>query len=91
MALALVRPDDFADLDDDFDRDDLDDFEEDFDGRLDAGVFVSAALEPRRLRFASDTARRLVGPRTGERARKIHPTPGTCLPPSRRPSWKSQS
>jgi hypothetical protein len=44
----------------------------------------------RRLaRSASRTATRLFGPRTGVRGVKIHPTPGTGLPPISRPSSKS--
>src|ERR1039458_3014273 len=37
---------------------------------------------------ASRVALRLRGPRTGRRGVKIHPTPGTGLPPTRRPSSK---
>ncbi len=41
--------------------------------------------------LASCTARRLTGPRTGERKRNTQPTPGTGLPPTRRPSSKSHA
>jgi hypothetical protein len=37
------------------------------------------------------TARRLVGPRTGDRSTKTHPTWGTGLPPTRRPGSNSQA
>ena len=50
---------------------------------------VAAAFDS--LRFASRTARRLTGPRTGTRATKTQPTPGTGLPPQSRPSSKSHS
>ncbi len=56
-----------------------------------AGLLDAAFLDPRRLRLASATALRLVAPRTGFRGRKIHPTPGTCLAPRRRPSVNSHS
>ena len=39
--------------------------------------------------FPVFTERRLVGPRTGKRSTKTHPTRGTGLPPMRRPSSKS--
>ena len=41
------------------------------------------------LDFASAVAARLLGPRMGSRGVKIHPTPGTGLPPMRRPSLNS--
>ena len=41
------------------------------------------------LALASAVAARLLGPRMGRRGVKIHPTPGTGLPPIRRPSSKS--
>ena len=43
------------------------------------------------LRLASLTDSRLLGPRTGVRGVKIQPTPGTGLPPIRRPLSKSHS
>ena len=42
-------------------------------------------------RRASLTTSRLFGPRTGVRSMKIHPTPGTGLPPTNRPLSKSQA
>ena len=42
------------------------------------------------LALASAVAARLLGPRIGSRGVKIHPTPGTGLPPIRRESSKSQ-
>jgi len=36
--------------------------------------------------FFSAVAARLLGPRMGKRGVKIHPTPGTGLPPISRPS-----
>ena len=41
--------------------------------------------------FVALVARRLTGPRTGTRATKTQPTPGTGLPPQRRPSANSHS
>ena len=41
--------------------------------------------------FDARTALRLIGPRTGLRATQTHPTCGTGLPPTRRPSSNSQS
>ncbi len=42
-------------------------------------------------RLASLTASRLLGPLTGVRGVKIHPTPGTGLPPTNRPLSNSHS
>ena len=75
------------------------------DFRLDVVVSSAAALSPDRDRgvrvvlpdgvvvfcFDSRTARRLTGPRTGVRLTKTQPIGGTGLPPTRRPSSKSQS
>ena len=65
-----------------------------------AGAFFAllaalAPLLPRASRdpfppLASCTARRLIGPRTGDRSRNTQPTPGTGLPPTSRPSSNSQ-
>ena len=41
--------------------------------------------------FDARTALRLIGPRTGLRATQTHPTCGTGLPPTRRPSSNNQS
>src|SRR3546814_15524400 len=68
-AADFVEPDALAREEPDLDDDALD--PED-DGRLEVGVVDAACFEPRRLRLASETARRLGGPRTGEPARKIH-------------------
>ena len=55
-----------------------------------ASATGSSFLVVRRLaRSASRTATRLLGPRTGVRGVKIHPTPGTGLPPMSRPSSNS--
>ena len=51
---------------------------------------LSFALALDGFAFASCTAIRLLGPRTGVRGVKIQPTPGTGLPPTRRPSANSQ-
>ena len=65
-----------------------------------ASLDASSRFEPRREPgdlpptgsfFASRTARRLTGPRTGTRATKTQPTPGTGLPPQSRPSENSHS
>ncbi len=50
-----------------------------------AGAEVGSFFRP-----LSAVAARLLGPRMGKRGVKIHPTPGTGLPPMRRPSSKSQ-
>ena len=52
---------------------------------------LSSASSGRRFRLASFTDSRLRGPRTGLRGVKIQPTPGTGLPPIRRPLSKSHS
>ena len=54
-------------------------------------AFSTFALSAWSFFFLSFTASRLRGPRTGVRSEKIHPTPGTGLPPISRPRSKSQS
>ncbi len=57
--------------------------------RLDPPERPDAESRPRRSAPRVDI--RLLGPRTGVRSVKIHPTSGTGFPPMRRPSSKSQS
>ena len=59
--------------------------EGDVDGAAAGAVDVAACF----LRPASRCARRLTAPRTGTRATKTQPTPGTGLPPKRRSSSNS--
>ena len=69
------------------------------DGHHGAGDRCRSLLPRREERSGSDgavlalrlvkVARRLTGPRTGVRSRNTHPTPGTGLPPIRRPSSKT--
>jgi hypothetical protein len=54
---------------------------------LTTGPLSSAFFE----RLASRTDIRLFGPRTGVRGVKIQPTPGTGLPPNKRPLSNSQA
>ena len=60
-----------------------------FAARANSAALAGAEAWSPCLAFASAVAARLFGPRIGRRGVKIHPTPGTGLPPISRPSSKS--
>ena len=67
----------------------LDDFLAAFLAALASSAALAGADSGSFFALASAVAARLLGPRMGSRGVKIHPTPGTGLPPISRPSSKS--